>query len=426
VNGSPLYYGWIVWCVATIGWIATSPGQAFSISLFVDDFIREFGLDRTGVSALFAAGTLMGALGLTWVGRGIDRYGNRRAAVLITALFALSLLAWTQIHSVWGLLLGLVAIRSLGQGALSLVNTTAIASWFWQRRGLVMSLSLMLFSLWQAAYVPLVQRLLEGIAWRQAWLLMGLIVGGLVLPLLWLLLRNRPEDYGMLPDGKDLYTKSGTMRRIQEDNWTLAETIKTPIFWIFIFGRIVSPAWGSGLILHNVSIFTSNGYDARTAAETYALLMVIGAGASLFFGWLIDRMRPGPVMSIQLAALSVAMVAGMSLQQPGMIWLYAVGFGLVMGGGGVFDTSVWTNLFGRAHQGEIRGFVSTILIAATAVGPILFGLSYDLLGSYTPVLGLGVLLAACPMVLALFTSRPRHRTVPALNVTVKAQPAAGD
>src|SRR5262245_36538152 len=91
VNGSPIYYGWIVWCVATIGWIATSPGQAFSISLFVDSFIRDFGLDRTSISALFALGTLIGAVCLTWVGRCIDKYGNRKMAAIIAVLFALSL-----------------------------------------------------------------------------------------------------------------------------------------------------------------------------------------------------------------------------------------------------------------------------------------------------------------------------------------------
>src|SRR5688572_31315245 len=95
VNGSPVYYGWIVWCVATIGWIATSPGQAFSISLFVDSFVQDFGLDRTSISALFALGTLTGAVCLTWIGRCIDRYGNRKMAVVIAAAFAVALVAWS-------------------------------------------------------------------------------------------------------------------------------------------------------------------------------------------------------------------------------------------------------------------------------------------------------------------------------------------
>src|SRR5690349_20939157 len=122
VNGSPVYYGWVVWCVATIGWIATSPGQAFSISLFVDSFIRDFHLDRTSISALFALGTLMAAVCLTWIGRSTDRYGNRKMAVIIAALFAVALVAWSWVASPLALLVGLILVRSLGQGALSLVN----------------------------------------------------------------------------------------------------------------------------------------------------------------------------------------------------------------------------------------------------------------------------------------------------------------
>ncbi|MEL7436261.1 MAG: hypothetical protein AAFN11_20135, partial [Chloroflexota bacterium] len=61
-----------------------------------------------------------------------------------------------------------------------------------------------------------------------------------------------------------------------------------------------------------------------------------------------------------------------------LLLLYALTFGIMMGGGGVFDGAVWVNLFGRAHQGAIRGFVSTALVTGTAIGPILFGLSFDL------------------------------------------------
>jgi hypothetical protein len=94
VNHSPVFYGWIVWCVATIGWIATSPGQAFSISLFVNDFIRDFNIDRTTLSGIFALGTLIGSASLTYIGRSIDRYGNRKVGVVICIAFMFALFAW--------------------------------------------------------------------------------------------------------------------------------------------------------------------------------------------------------------------------------------------------------------------------------------------------------------------------------------------
>ena len=69
VNGSPIFYGWIVWAVATLGIIATSPGQSYTISLFIDSIIADFGVDRTTVSLLFGVGTLAASLNLRWIGQ---------------------------------------------------------------------------------------------------------------------------------------------------------------------------------------------------------------------------------------------------------------------------------------------------------------------------------------------------------------------
>ena len=88
VSASPVYYGWIVWMVALVGVICSAPGQSFSVSLFIDFFIEDFGLDRTTVSGLYGAGTFIASLSLTWVGRQLDRWGNRRMGTAIGAIFA--------------------------------------------------------------------------------------------------------------------------------------------------------------------------------------------------------------------------------------------------------------------------------------------------------------------------------------------------
>lgn len=72
VSRSPIFYGWIVWVIATLGFVASSPGQSFSVSLFFDHFIADLGLTRTAVSALYSAGTLAAALSLTFIGRWVD------------------------------------------------------------------------------------------------------------------------------------------------------------------------------------------------------------------------------------------------------------------------------------------------------------------------------------------------------------------
>lgn len=410
VKRSPVYYGWVVWLVATLGWIATAPGQAFSVSLFLDHFMRDFGLDRTTVSLLFGVGTFIAAFTLTWFGREIDKYGNRFIGVIVGALFALSLVAWSWVAGPLALVVGFIAIRSLGQGALSLVNTTVIAQWFRRRRGRVISISLMLFSLFQAAYVPWLEQMLATHDWRQVWILLGAGVALTVVPLTWLLMRNRPEDYGMLPDG-DAVTAETNLENDAEDHWTLAEAMRSVTFWIFVGGRVLTPMVGSGLILHQISIFASLGHSPQTTAQIYALTTILSAFWTLVFGWMTDRIAPGRILALHSFGMALTLLMALVMVEQWMLVLYAFAFSIVLGGGAVFDTTVWANLFGRRHLGAIRGFVSTAMIAGTAFGPITFGMSYDSTGNYDLVMWPSLLLVLLLLVASWKARKPEHSSV---------------
>ena len=91
-------------------------------------------------------------------------------------------------------------MRGLGQGALTLVSTTAVANWFRQRRGRMMALLALAFALFQGLYVNLLRLLLETTAWRSVFIVLGVAVIALVVPAFGLLMRSRPEPYGLMPD----------------------------------------------------------------------------------------------------------------------------------------------------------------------------------------------------------------------------------
>ena len=407
VNRSPIFYGWVVWAVATLGMIATSPGQSFTVSLFFDRFILDFGLDRTTVSGLYGLGTFIGALTLTWVGRQIDLRGNRLTGVIISALFALVLMALSLISGPLTLLLGFIAIRGLGQGSLSLVNSTAVAQWFKRHRGRMLSLTVVIFALFQSAYIPWLHQMLESFDWRQVWIILGLGVGLTILPITWLLMRNRPEDFGLYPDGQSEAEEQAQIAN--EDNWTLSEAKRTPIFWIFIAGRLLWPAWGTGLIIHVVSLFGALGYEPIIAAETLGRSALVMGLMSLVAGGLIDRFHPGRLIALQMTTYILTLVLAMGMSQPWMLVVFSIVYGMTGGIGSVFDGAVWVNLFGRQHQGAIRGFVITTQVLGSALGPVLFGLSYDFLGGYNPVLWLGIALGAFALVLSFFARKPQRQ-----------------
>lgn len=414
VRRSPIFYGWIIWAVAAVGTAATSPGQSYSVSLFFDFFIEDFNLDRTAASGLYGLGTFLASLSLTWVGRQIDRYGNRRVGLIIGVLFVIALVGFSFVSGPIGLLVGFMAIRGLGQGSMGLVNSTVVAQWFQQRRGRIMSLTMVVMSLFQAAYIPWLQNLLESHDWRQVWLILAAGVALTFLPLCWLLIYNRPEDFGLRPDGNTAMlspaeTQTTMAAAPLEDSWMLREALQTAVFWIFLLGKFLISAWGTGLTLHQISLFAALGHSAAVMAETYSLYALIMAGAALVFGFLIDRLRPGIIVAIQMVWFAAAMLMAMVMTEGWMLLIYALGFAIATGGSAVFDGAVWANMFGRRYLGEIRGFTITTLVAGSALGPLVFGMSFDLLGGYNPVLWFGIAWAGIAAVLALIVRQPKRR-----------------
>ena len=413
VANMPIYYGWVVWFVAIVGTVASSPGQSYSVSLFIDYFIADFGLDRTTVSSLYGAGTFIASLSLTWLGRQLDLTGNRRTGAAIGVLFGVVLCLCSLISGPIMLLFAFAGIRGLGQGALVLVSSTAVANWFRSRRGRMMAYLALAYALFQGLYVNGLRVLLDTLDWRQAFVILGVGVTALVVPLFGILMRNTPEEFGMLPDNEDL--KSNSVAQVQpeanveEDSWTLREAMRTPVLWIYMLARMLPSAWGTGLILHQVSIFAQLNHSAQVATETFAMLSVFAAASALLAGYLIDHFKPSIVVVLAMLGLACACLLAMIMRDRTLLILYAMASGLGLGIGYVFDGAVWTNMFGRRFQGEIRGFVFTAGIIGSAMGPTLFGLSFDRTGGYQPALAGGALLAIVVLVLALVTPQPKRR-----------------
>ncbi|MEM6282869.1 MAG: MFS transporter [Chloroflexota bacterium] len=409
VNRSPVYYGWVIWVVAMIGMTASIPGQTANVSLFIDLWIADFGLEnRSTISALYGVGTFVASLSLTFVGTFVDRLGNRKMAVIISGLFGLSLIYMAFISHPAMLLLGFILIRGLGQGSMVLVNSTAIANWFVRMRGRVMAFALIGFSLFQWWYIPAVEELLADMAWQRMWLILAAVILLVIMPLGAIFIRETPEQFGVQPDGDHSSTQEMELARSKEVNFTLRQAMRRPIFWVFLFSSVMAPAFVTGIVFHQQSLFALGGYSSEVAAATIADGILYGSVFSIIAGVLIDRIRPSFVKAFELAGLVGLMVLSQFLgNAEWMLRLWIILLAIVMGTGGVFDSAVWANLFGRAHQGEIRGFVATVTVIGTSVGPFLLALSFDAFGDYGLSLYIGAAVTLIPLIAGLFMTMPK-------------------
>lgn len=416
VNRTPVYYGWVVWLVAAVGMSATMPGQTANVSLFIDRWIADFGLEnRTQISALYGIGTFIASLTLTFVGNRIDKHGTRFMGVVIVLLFAAALLYMSFVSNLAMLLVGFILIRGLGQGSLFIVSSTSVANWFQRMRGRVLAFALITFSLFQRWYIPTIQSLLEDIAWQRVWLILAVALLVIVVPAIALFMRETPERYGLLPDGDSSDEPDPTNENEPlaplEINYTLREATRLPIFWVFVIGGMMTPAFVTGILFHQESLFGIAGYDPTTSAVWVSNGLVLASFSMLVTGFLVDRVRPSFARALELVALALLMVLSAFLDA-GQWALYgwAILLGTVNGVGGVFNSAVYVNFFGRRHQGEIRGFISMLGVTGTAIGPFLLALSYDEFGTYTASLLIGAGIVLIPMIAALFMTKPRSKT----------------
>jgi len=402
VRRSPVYYGWVVLGISTLGMAATFPGQTAGMSLFIDAFIEDLDLSRSLVSGLYAVATVLGSLFLPLVGRLLDRFGPRRVAVVVITLLAASCAGMSQIGGWFGVLVGFTFLRGSGQSALGLVNNHAVNLWFQRRRGLAIGVLGLGMAGATALFPPWIEQGLQTYGWKTTYLMMGGLLAVVMLPLGALLYRDAPERYGLSPS-PSAEQASSSERPAEDTNsppihGVRPETARwTWTFWLLTMGGLCTAGLGTGLLFHHVSILEEVGVTRAVAAQFFIPLGIVTAVSNLGMGWLVDRVSPRLLLGVLLAVFG-GMLGGLPAVNSTIdVWVYGSIFGVAQGMQGAILGTGYAHYFGRAHHGTIRGLATTVFIGGTALGPFVLALGPRLLGGFAPILWLTVPL---PLLLA--------------------------
>ena len=408
VAASPVYYGWVVLVVGTLGSAMTSPGQTYAGSVFIDHFIADLGLSRSLVSTLYSAGTLAASFALPFIGRQFDRRGARLLVAVSSLLLGLACVYMGLVRNALMLGLGFFLLRLLGQGSLSLVSKNAINQWWVRRRGMAMGISGLAGAALGMGCFPMMCNWLIGVGgWREAYQVLGAMLLLGMFPLGWIFMRNRPEEHGLEPDGGSAKTDGDEGTGFVEEDWTLAEALRTPAFWVVAAGLAAPSLTNTGLHFHIVGIFKDSGLSSTLAASVFIPIAITGALTQLISGVLTDRV---PIRF--MLGLTLAMGAAVMVWMPRIDSVEeAIALGVLMGVQNgiemIIGSVVWAQFFGRRNMGSIAGLGTTLCVGASALGPMPFGIARDLLGNYSTVLTWFALLPLLLSVAALiFAKRP--------------------
>lgn len=401
------YYGWVVLGVATIAMFATGPGQSHTFSIFVDLIAKDLNINSTTIASSYAFATLIAALGLTRMGRFVDRYGARKVLIAVIIFLGLSCFAFGAAVGVITLSLSFMVLRFFGQGSMMLGSSNLIAQWFDRRRGFAMSIMMLGFAASIAIHPLLAQWLIDLVGWRQAWTWLGLMSWALMLPLLILLVFDKPEPLGLKPDGDlpDPISDQGTPPA-KLTGLTLHAAMRTSAFWIIAAGLVTPAMLVTSLFFFQVSIFEQHGLSRGFAAQMFAVSSIAMAISMPLIGWVLDRSNPKFVFSASLLLLAGSLVAASFVRDLPTGVLYATLFGVNTAANMTFFGYMWAQYFGRLHLGAIQGVGQTIGVIGASVGPLPLGIAFDIVGSYDSILHfLAVIPIACS-ILALFLVAP--------------------
>ena len=409
-----IYYGWWVLAVAFTGEMFAIGSTTYAFGLFVKPLSEAYAADRATINIglmLFIVG--MG-LSAPVIGRLLDRYpartlmplgalvmGGGMAGVALSPSLPLMALCILLPVAVGAVMIGPLAANTLG------------ARWFVRRRGLALGIIAVGTSVGGAVLVPLMAFTMEHYGWRGALLIQGgliaLVVGALTL----LVVRNRPQELGLRPDG-DAASPLTAGPAVAEASWTVLQALRHRDFWCIALAVGLTFAVNQSTLISLVPYGTDRGFTLQQAQWLVSALAACSIFGKLVLGALADRVDKRWLLLVVVAAIGVEQTA--LLLQPGFATLLIVCGLAGFASGGTLP--LWAALigerFGARSFGTVMGLMNPVNMAVSLVAIGFIGRVFDVTGSYDLAFQvfLGVALAAAALAVAI-TPRSAVASVPA-------------
>lgn len=387
------------------------------MSLFVDPLIDEFGWSRTTISGLYTAGSLTAASSMLAIGWLLDRFGARVVLAGVGVMLGLAALWMSEVSNQIGVYAGFSALRMFGQGSLGLVPSSLVALWFVRKRGRATAIAGLGMVASQAIFPPLIHTLNTQIGWRQTWVVLGIIVWSVLIPVAVVFVRRTPESVGLLPDGAtapQVIAEADIPSTIAQgtDDWTLREALRTRTFWLVFVAAGSQSLVSTALIFHQVAVLDSRGLSAGVSAAVLSVMGPVSLAGAMAGGFLSDHFPNRLLLLAGQAILGIGMLLAMVMTETWQALIYGGVIGFSSGSVITVAAVIWPNYFGRKHLGSIRGAATMAMVAGAALGPLPFALTFDLTESYRSVLVIFMVFPAVSVVAALFAVPPKRKTPP--------------
>lgn len=356
------YYGWVIVAVTFLGEATASGAGGVAFSIFLKPMTEALGWSRTTYTAGVTFQSAVNLLVTPIAGPIIDRYGARGIMVFGALVAGVCFALMTFITEPWQFYVLYALGAALGLHELgNLVSGSVVSKWFVRKRGRALAISGLGLNTGAIVASSLVAFLIDAIGWRNAWLTLGVLVVGVVVPPTLLFMRRTPEDLGLLPDGAApasaraaVWGEPAPPLPKPEPRWRLHEALRMRTTWYLLIAINLYSLAAGALVNHQAAYFQDAGFSLQEAGGLVALLHAITIPAKLAWGFAAERI---PVRYCLLACYATRLLGVLALplgSGPARVYVSVLFSGLGQGVGGLMSL-IWADYYGRAFIGTIRG-----------------------------------------------------------------------
>ena len=403
-----LFYGW--WIVlASFVLLVISGGTAlYGFTAFFNPISSEMKRGSAAISFAFSLRSIEGGFFQPLIGIFVERVGVRKCIFVGLTLMGLSLFLLSRMTTLTTFYIGFVLLSLGFTMAAGIPQYTAVANWFKKRRSLALGL---LTTGWGVSglMTPIIAMMIRSVGWRETLFLLGPFILVIGIPLSFFI-RDRPQSYGMQPDGVMLEGNPTDTARFQErePGFTLKEALKTRAFWMFfLFATCVQFAF-STIPVQEMPHLISAGISEKLAALAmagYALLSLVGR---LFISWLGDTYSKKRLLIISAAMQAIGFFIYANISSTWMIipfvLLYGPGFGATV----PLLPGIQADYFGVRSFASIRGMMAIAFSIPGIVAPVFAGWIFDIYHSYTIAFQLYAILAGLSILFLMMIPKRKN------------------
>ena len=421
---SGMFYGWFV--VATCMFIAfLTMGTRNAFGAFVVPMEAEFEWNRTVVSWAAALGALLNGVSQPFMGYLFDRVGVRIVVMAGIVVVGVSTLLMAATGSVWYLIGMFGVVAAVGQSGTSLTNTGAMLSkWFRRQRGLVIGLNASGMSLGGLILVPFAAYMISLIDWRLSWIVLGVMILALGIPLALMFLHDDPAKKGLTPDG-DPVPEGGQAgspggqapppQPLFAENWRQA--FRSFPIWQMSFSYFICGSTTFMLAVHFVPMAVEEGINPQTAALIFGLMSGLNALGATGAGWISDRIgrRKNWLALVYFCRGTGYVILVASLIVPGIpvlagLLIFSVVAGLSWIATAPLTTSLTAEVYGLKSLATISGVAFLFHQLGGFTSVLMAGYLREITGDYVVAFTIAAVMLY-PAAISAFSIRERKYSV---------------